>query len=117
MVAALREQILSAKIQHAPETIRRRKNAATTIGYGLKLLDAYYFTKFFKAKCEKSRKIAETICSEFSLNEEQNRAFRIITNHAADDLAPPLRMYLGGVGGTGKSQVIKALVSFFRKTW
>ncbi|KDR64972.1 hypothetical protein GALMADRAFT_37733, partial [Galerina marginata CBS 339.88] len=26
-----------------------------------------------------------------------------------------LKMYLGGMGGTGKSQVIKALIKFFKK--
>jgi hypothetical protein len=49
----------------------------------------------------------------FFLNREQKRAFRIIVNHATIDEPDPLRMYLGGMGGTGKSQVIKALIHFF----
>ncbi|KAI9059157.1 hypothetical protein FKP32DRAFT_1551869, partial [Trametes sanguinea] len=47
------------------------------------------------------------------LNDAQTRAFRIIAEHSLEDKPPPLRMFLGGVGGTGKSRVIKALTSFF----
>jgi hypothetical protein len=53
------------------------------------------------------------VASEFNLNAEQNRVFRLVANHATDLSTPPLRMYLGGVGGTGKTPVIKALVKFF----
>ncbi|KAF9063876.1 hypothetical protein BDP27DRAFT_1140849, partial [Rhodocollybia butyracea] len=47
-----------------------------------------------------------------SFNPEQERAFRIIANHSMND-NEPLRMYLGGAGGTGKSHIITALKSFF----
>src|SRR5690606_29032980 len=40
-------------------------------------------------------------------------AFRIVANHASDSYADRLNMYIGGMGGTGKSQVLKALISFF----
>ncbi|KAJ7305396.1 hypothetical protein DFH08DRAFT_668110, partial [Mycena albidolilacea] len=72
-----------------------------------------YFTKFFRAKSKKAQSAIDSISTEFKLNTEQERAFRLVANHAVDDSAPPLRMYLGGVGGTGKSQVIKALITFF----
>ena len=49
----------------------------------------------------------------FSLNEEQKRAFYIIANHASDTCPEQLKMYLGGMGGTGKTQVIKALILMF----
>ena len=48
-----------------------------------------------------------------SLNTEQERAFKIIANHATKKNADQLRMYLGGMGGTGKSQVIQALMKIF----
>jgi hypothetical protein len=41
------------------------------------------------------------------------RAFRIIANHAVCQNPEQLCMYVGGMGGTGKSQVIKALSHFF----
>ncbi|KAJ7336912.1 hypothetical protein DFH08DRAFT_705951, partial [Mycena albidolilacea] len=80
---------------------------------GTKILDAFYFTKYFKAKTKKAQEVIDLVASEFNLNAEQNRTFRLVANHATDLSAPPLRMYLGRVGGTGKTQVIKALVKFF----
>ncbi|KAJ3898327.1 hypothetical protein F5879DRAFT_779458, partial [Lentinula edodes] len=47
------------------------------------------------------------------LNNEQERAFRIIAQHSACLVSEPLQMYIGGMGGTGKSQVIRALLQFF----
>ncbi|KAJ3559086.1 hypothetical protein NM688_g551 [Phlebia brevispora] len=49
---------------------------------------------------------------EFSLNKEQIRAFTIIALQMSGVHSQPLRMYLGGIGGTGKSQVIKAVTKF-----
>ena len=47
------------------------------------------------------------------LNKEQERAFRIVANHATNHYSESLKMYIGGIGGTGKSQVLKALTHFF----
>ncbi|KAJ3924232.1 MAG: hypothetical protein NXY57DRAFT_868957, partial [Lentinula lateritia] len=47
------------------------------------------------------------------LNTEQTRAFRIIASHSQLSKPEPLRMYIGGQGGTGKSLVIQALNKFF----
>ncbi|KIK53152.1 hypothetical protein GYMLUDRAFT_144819, partial [Collybiopsis luxurians FD-317 M1] len=47
------------------------------------------------------------------LNDQQERAFRIIASHSQDRSTDPLRMYIGGQGGTGKSHVIHALKQFF----
>ncbi|TFK87001.1 hypothetical protein K466DRAFT_450180, partial [Polyporus arcularius HHB13444] len=47
------------------------------------------------------------------LNTEQRRAFRIVAEHSLRTNADPLRMFLGGFGGTGKSRVIQALTSYF----
>ncbi|KAF8226475.1 hypothetical protein L208DRAFT_1301494, partial [Tricholoma matsutake] len=46
---------------------------------------------------------------------EQEKAFRIVATHASDPYSEPLWMYIGGMAGTGKSQVLKALKSFFKK--
>jgi PIF1-like helicase len=50
--------------------------------------------------------------NNFSLNKEQECTFQIISNHAICSNSEQLRMYTGGMGGTGKSQVIKALLQF-----
>lgn len=46
--------------------------------------------------------IVATIQS-FMLNKEQACAFSIIANHATLHRSEQLRMYLGGMAGTGKS--------------
>ncbi len=53
--------------------------------------------------------------NKWTLNSEQSKAFRIIAEHLLEKKRCPLRMFLGGQGGTGKSQVINALRDFFRK--
>ena len=58
--------------------------------------------------------VLESVIQKFKLNTEQERAFRIVANHATINNPTQLKMYLGGMGGTGKSQVLKALVEFFK---
>ena len=51
---------------------------------------------------------------KWTLNCEQTRAFRIIAEHSlANGRLPPLRMFINGSGGTGKSRVINALKDYF----
>ncbi|KAJ7486647.1 hypothetical protein FB451DRAFT_940597, partial [Mycena latifolia] len=56
---------------------------------------------------------ANAIIAKHTLNVEQARAFRIVADHSQSETEEPLRMYLGGQGGTGKSAVIHALEDFF----
>jgi hypothetical protein len=46
------------------------------------------------------------------LNKEQETAFLIVANYAANHYSESLKMYIGGNGRTGKSQVLKALIHF-----
>src|SRR6202050_3471072 len=80
-----------------------------------KLLIKPILTAKFKAKVEKEQNIIDSTVSDFLLNTEQERAFRIIANHASTEKPEQLIMYIGGMAGSGKSQVIKALTSFFEK--
>jgi len=52
---------------------------------------------------------------DFELNTEPEKAFQIVVNHVVGPKTEQLKMYMGGMGGTGKSQVFKALVQFFTK--
>ena len=79
----------------------------------VKVIDHSYLTKSFKAQDQINQNFIDSTVQDFGLNKEQERAFRIIANHASDDSGEQLKMYLGGMGGTGKSQVIKALIKFF----
>ncbi|PBK84558.1 hypothetical protein ARMGADRAFT_1048239 [Armillaria gallica] len=57
----------------------------------------------------------EAIVSEYTLNLERERAFRIIAEHSMLLKPGPLRMFLNRPGGTGKSRVINALTDFFQQ--
>ncbi|KAF9471129.1 hypothetical protein BDN70DRAFT_820442, partial [Pholiota conissans] len=81
----------------------------------VKIVDAEYFKYNFKAKRKEANMIRDDIIKEFHLNKDQTRAFKIIANHAACVKPPQLKMYLGGMGGTGKSQVIRALIEMFHR--
>src|SRR5882762_8185571 len=79
----------------------------------VKIVDQKYLTKSFKANRGEDQISITLIVNKFSLNTEQERAFRIIANHHVNEYKDQLKMYIGGMAGTGKSQVIKALVHFF----
>lgn len=59
--------------------------------------------------------VQNEIIADFALNEGQKKAFKIISNHATMVAPEQLLMHLGGMGGTGKSTVIKALSAFFKR--
>ena len=59
--------------------------------------------------------VAESLITEFTLNKEQTQAFSMVAEHSCRDKPEQLRMFLGGPGGTGKSQVINALHTFFQR--
>jgi ATP-dependent DNA helicase PIF1 len=79
----------------------------------VRLLTGEYFRRNFKAEKKEANELISDSVARFSLNEEQERAFRIIANHASAPATEQLKMYLGGMGGTGKTQVIKALIYLF----
>jgi hypothetical protein len=77
------------------------------------VVDQSYLTYQFKAKTERTQKLIDDLVEQFNLNTDQKRAFRIVANHAVGPKPEQLKMYVGGMGGTGKTQVIKALIQFF----
>ena len=79
------------------------------------VIDISYLFKEFQADEQSDQDIIDSTVKEYQLNKEQERAFRIVANHASSRSKQQLKMYLGGMGGTGKSQVIKALKAFFEK--
>ncbi|KAI0054499.1 hypothetical protein BV25DRAFT_1764153, partial [Artomyces pyxidatus] len=48
-------------------------------------------------------------------NVEQERAVRIVAEHYINKEVEQLLMYIAGVGGTGKSHVIKTIAEFFAR--
>ncbi|KAF9516213.1 hypothetical protein BS47DRAFT_1262559, partial [Hydnum rufescens UP504] len=55
----------------------------------------------------------QQIIEQFTLNTEQAHAFRLVAEHSLNPTWEPLRMFLGGAGGTGKSWVIEAHTAWF----
>jgi hypothetical protein len=63
------------------------------------------------------RKIVNSIIEEYTMsdNEEQERALRIVAEHFISGTEDQLLMYVGGMGGTGKSHVIDAIIQLFEQ--
>jgi hypothetical protein len=77
----------------------------------VKIIDRSYLEKKYYTTQYETR--IDEIRNQFQLNCEQERAFKIITHHSIMPHSDHLKMYIGGMGGTGKSQVIKAISAYF----
>lgn len=108
-----RQEILDERSKNMPRNSNRNHRSKQFKPNEVKVVDQSYLDKMFNPTTEFDRRILGDIITDFHLNSEQERAFRIIANHATMEDPDKLRMYLGGMGGTGKSQVIKALMKFF----
>ncbi|KAJ3520697.1 hypothetical protein NMY22_g12638 [Coprinellus aureogranulatus] len=90
-------------------------SCATQVRNDAFVVPGSYLSKEFKpANIEWSRVMDNTV-EKWSLNEGQEKAFRIVANHGCCVVPEQLLMHLGGMGGTGKSTVIKALCDFFTR--
>ncbi|KAJ6467369.1 hypothetical protein C8R45DRAFT_1055418 [Mycena sanguinolenta] len=90
----LKNELFASKFKHAPPNLKTVRGGIPG-GHveGVTVLTPSYFTKDFVAKqVEASALLADTI-SAFSLNTEQERAFRIIANHSLDETAPVLHFW------------------------
>ncbi|KAF7335862.1 ATP-dependent DNA helicase [Mycena sanguinolenta] len=90
------------------ERFQKVKNEAVVVPYD-------YFMHRSLVDPATNSDIISSIIMDFKLNKEQTRAFKIVADHASSPQTGPLRMYLGGMGGTGKSQVLKAIIEFFSR--
>ena len=100
------------------QSLRVCKPGAVSLGsaplfQGVKVVDKDYLEK----KCVSLEWISEMDSIErmFHLNADQERAFRIVANHSCQPNSENLKMHIGGMGGTGKSQVLKALMELFQR--
>ncbi|KAF8219954.1 hypothetical protein L208DRAFT_1068589, partial [Tricholoma matsutake] len=78
-----------------------------------KIVDKDYLEK----KCiNPDWKIAmDSVVKDFHLNTEQECAFCIVANHSCSSSSEQLKMHISGMGRTGKSQELKALIDFKHK--
>jgi 2-phosphoglycerate kinase len=83
--------------------------AKTQIRIMSKSLTDRIWKQNFKAQSEAAQDLIKDVVKKYELNLDQERAFRIVANHAVTPGTEQLIMYMGGIGGTGKSQVINLL--------
>ena len=114
LVQHRRQELVDERCKNIPGNINNFNKADQYHLSEVKIIDKTYLTAKFKAKVEKDQGFINNTVSDFSLNAEQERPFHIIANHASSNKPEQLKMYLGGMAGTGKSQVIKALITFFQ---
>jgi len=110
-VQTKRQQYLDEKSRHMPNHPGKTKQ--NKFNNSVKIINKEYLQNGFKHTDQSAHDAIDNIIAKFSLNCEQERAFRIVANHAMTSNTERLSMYLGGMGGTGKSHVIEALVHFF----
>lgn len=88
-----------------------------SIDGNVRVLDQSFFEKNFNMRNSTLQALINNIVdgsnSKQPLNNEQERAFRIIANHLSLPHQKQLLMYLGGMGGTGKTKVINSVLAFF----
>ncbi|KIM74021.1 hypothetical protein PILCRDRAFT_80473, partial [Piloderma croceum F 1598] len=114
-VLAKKQEILQEKIKHMPAKSNAGHSIHSCEPNMVRVVNKEYIDKSFNLMDPNDKTIIETIIADYVLNNEQERAFRIIANHATIKNPTELCMYLGGMGGTGKSQVIKAVMDFFNR--
>ena len=64
----------------------------TGVFKSIKIVDQSYFEKEYKAKEALHQQCVESTMEEFNMNNEQERAFRIIANHAQSKGSPQLKV-------------------------
>ena len=116
IVQCKRQELIDERCKNIPDKI----DDINKTGYDqeslaeVKIIDKSYLSAKFKAKVKKEQDIIDSV-SDFILNTDQERAFCIIANHASTEKPEQLLMYIDGMAGTGKSQVIKAQTAFFER--
>src|SRR6266536_2419017 len=113
-----RQEIVAERNKHIPSSKDQnglRKHAKDLNANNVVIVDQSYLMQSFKARSKGVQRLLDQTVMTFNLNTEQERAFRIVANHVVSPGSEQLKMYLGGMGGTGKSQVIKALIQLFRE--
>jgi hypothetical protein len=109
-VATKRAEVAEERARHIPPNTGSPNVSAFTPN-DVKVVDKAYMSRSFFSK-EWESTVAE-VSTKFDLNKEQERAYRIVTNHACSLDSGQLKMNIAGMAGTGKTQVLKALVEFF----
>ena len=114
LIQSIRKMIIADHSKNLPAAKKSFSEIKGTNKVFVDTMTSYLSRKFVPDQ-PGAMNILDTVIQKFKLNQEQEQAFRIVANHATIDNPTQLKMYLGGMGGTGKSQVLKALVEFFKE--
>jgi len=106
-----RQDILDIRAENLPSCANNTANSSHN--NTVRIIDQTYLEKTHHST--QTKLVLDEIVSEFQLNQDQKRAFDIVSNHNLAINSEQLKMYIDGMGGTGKTQVLKALVQFFKK--
>ncbi len=110
LIKNAREEIINSR--RANLSMKKKTDTSYTFSFdGVRIIDKADLEKVCLPETVYS--LRERISEEYSLNTEQDRAFKIVSTHAEQIRPQQLNLYIGGMGGTGKSQVLRALQSFF----
>ena len=118
VVAQKRAEVLQLRSQHMPAnsdsmTAGPSPTNNCFVPDNVHVVKKSYLSQFFMSK--EWQASIEDIYTSYNLNQEQGCAFRIVANHACDPDSEQLKMYISGMAGTGKSQVLRALSEFFSR--
>ena len=114
-VAQKRAEIIEERARHLPPSNisgAAQHSSSSFVPNEVRVVNKSYLSRSFSSK-EWDQTI-KNVSEQFSLNKEQDRAFRIVANHACSTDSDQLKMNIAGMAGTGKTRVLKALVEFFR---
>ncbi|KAK0433189.1 hypothetical protein EV421DRAFT_1718847 [Armillaria borealis] len=110
----LRQSVLTARRSGAVTgPIRRSNKSSSKYVDQVEIIKRSHLVRSLHDESEEG--IINEVNDACSLNAEQERAFRIITQHMSNPMAEQLRMYVGGMGGTGKTRVLNAVTAYFRR--
>src|SRR6202011_6001783 len=94
-----RQQVLAERNKALP-TQSGKKSGTDPNQNDVQIVDRSYLQKNFKAQSEAAQNLIEDVIEKFELTSEQERAFRVVANHAVAPGSEQLIMYVGGMGGT-----------------
>jgi hypothetical protein len=77
-----RQKILAERNKNIPNKVY--KNIPDPNENNVQVIDRSYLQKIFKAKLKSDQKLITSTVKDYSLNTEQERAFRIIANHSLE---------------------------------
>jgi hypothetical protein len=103
-VSQKRAEIIEERARHIPPNVSSGAALVSSSSFTpneVRVVDKSYLSHSFSSK-EWDQTISD-VSKQFNLNKEQDRAFRIISNHACTTDSDQLKMYIAGMGGTGKT--------------